>query len=198
MKKPEDVSGDDRTAVGTLKQPASRSASAMFQNGLSLLIVTFFLSACASYLKPDTNPNDPQSVTRAIRVERDEFKKITRYTGPNASDYPNVVFIRATKPDNEGISYQIYVRDQYDGGWRYYNSAYDSNGTRLDTTVIDREVLTCKGHCVYWEHLGLNVSRDYLEKNQQRGIRFKISGKGGEEVYFVPSAYISAVLSAVK
>jgi hypothetical protein len=169
-----------------------------FQNGIALVVVTFVLSACAAILAPDTNPNDPQAVARAISVNRDEFKKVTNYTGPDASNFPDSVLIRAWKPDNGRLSYQIYVRDEYEGDWRYYNSAHDSNGTRLDTTVIDREVLTCSRGCTLWEHLGLNVSREYLEKNQRQGIRFKISGKGGEEVFYIPPAYIGAFLSAVK
>lgn len=198
MKKLKNGSGDDCTVVGVLKQPTNRSTSVKFHNGLVLLIVTCLVSACASYLKPETNPENSQAVSSAIKVERDAFKKITSYNGPNISGYPNKVFIRATKPDEGRISYQIYVREQYEGDWRHYDSAHDQDGTRLQTTVIDREVVTCNRGCVLWEHLGINVSRAYLEKFQERGIRFKISGRRGENIHFVPPAYISAVLSAVK
>ena len=183
--------------VGMLKQPTNRSTSARIHNGFVLLIVTLLVSACASY-KPNTNPENSQAVSSAIKVQRDSFEKITSYIGPNASDFPNSVFIRVRKPDEGRTSYQIYVRDQYEGDWRYYDSAHDQDGTGLDTTVIDRQVVTCNRGCVLWEHLGINVSRAYLENFQERGIRFKISGKRGQNIYFIPPAYISAVLSAVK
>ena len=168
------------------------------RTGITLFISAFLLSACASMLAPDVNPSDPQAVARAISIKRDEFKKVTNYTGPDAANFPDSVFIRAWKPDNGRISYQIYVRDQYEGDWRYYDSAHDANGNRLVTTLIDREVLTCHRGCTLWEHLGINVSREYLEKQQHQGIRFKISGKAGEEIFFIPPAYIKAFLAVVK
>ena len=89
--------------------------------------------------------------------------------------------------------------DYYGGDWRFYNSAYDSNGNSLDTTKISQDVGSCStSGCSHFEHLGLNVTREYLEKNQDSGIRFKVSGKAGEEVFSIPSAYIKAFLSVAK
>mgnify|MGYP003594130486 FL=1 len=167
---------------------------------LSLAATAFALSACVAPA-PRLNVSDPQVVSSAISVQRDDFKKTTNYIGPNAS--PNTldqVFLRAWKADATGsISYQIYVMDYYDGDWRFYNSAYDSNGNSLDTTLISRDVGSCSRYgCWHEEHLGLNVSRAYLEKNQDSGIRFKVSGKAGEKVFFIPAGYIKAFLSAAK
>ncbi len=165
----------------------------------SLMAITCALSACVTTPRLDTS--DPQAVSSAISVQRDDFKKITNYKGPNAS--PNIfdrLFLRAWKTDETGsINYQIYVMDYYDGDWRFYNSAYDSNGNRLDTTIISRDVGSCSRYgCSHYEHLGLNVSREYLEKNQESGIRFKLSGKAGEEVFFIAGGYIKAFLSVAK
>lgn len=158
------------------------------------------LSACVAPA-PRLNVSDPQAVSSAISVQRDDFKKITNYKGPNASpDILDQVFLRARKADATGsITYQIYVMDYYNGDWRFYNSAYDSNGNSLDTTLISRDVGSCSRYgCSHEEHLGLNVSRAYLEKNQDSGIRFKVSGKAGEEVFFIPGGYIKAFLSVAK
>ncbi|MBP6279882.1 MAG: hypothetical protein KA388_09000 [Rhodocyclaceae bacterium] len=169
------------------------------QQRIATVVSAYILSACAAMLAPDTNPNDPQAVLRAIGVKRDEFEKVTNYIGPNAANKPDSLFIRAVKTDAGRMTYQIYVMDQYDGEWRFYNSAFDSNGTKLNTTQISRDVIACgSSSCIQQEHLGLNVSREYLEKAQQLGIRFKVSGRAGEEIFFIPSAYIRAFLAVAK
>lgn len=187
------------------------------RGGLLAATIALVLSACASL-----NVNDPEAVTAAISVRRDEFEKLTEYIGPNAVPYslaqwfwPDKVLIRAWKgdalealkvalkddPDAKDLKstiYQIYVEDSFVGDWRFYNSAYDANGNRLNTTLISRDV-GCRGSsCQYVEQLGLEITREYLEKNKETGIRFKISGKFGENIFFIPSGYIKAFLSVVK
>lgn len=180
----------------------------IFTVALSVLI----LSACGaraprpSYQpvaitpKPKLDLNDSQAVAGAISIKRDDFKKITNFVGPDAvENSPDRVFIRASKSDDGRVIYQIYVMDYYSGDWRFYDSAYDSNGNRLDTTLISRKVDSCDRYgCSHEEHIGLNVTRTYLEENKEGGIRLKISGKAGEEVFSIPSGYIKAFLSVAK
>lgn len=166
---------------------------------LSLVVTLFGLMACVA--PPRIDVADPQAVSAAISVQRDDFKKITNYKGPNASsDILDLVFLRAWKTDATGsVTYQIYVMDHYYTDWRFYSSAYDSNGNSLDTTLISRNVGSCSQYgCSHDEHLGLNVSQAYLENNQDNGIRFKVSGKAGEEIFFIPGGYIKAFLSIAK
>lgn len=162
---------------------------------LAALAALTILSACV-------NLNDPQAIKTAIRVEHDDFKKHTNFTGPNAAkSLLDRIFIRAWKADSTGsITYQIYVESAYSyGEWRYYYAAFDSNGNSLNTTQISRNVDNCTpGGCIHHEHLGFNVSRNYLEQNQETGIRFKITGKAGEEIVSLPPAYIQAFLSVAK
>ena len=110
------------------------------------------------------------------------------------------LFIRAWKYDNNpNISYQIYVKDRYGDNWRYYEHAYDSDGSKIDTTLISRDVSSCSQYgCAFDEHIGLNVSKAYLESHKETGIRFKISGTGGEEIFFIPGTYIKAFLEVVE
>lgn len=173
----------------------------MKKGSIVLVIATaLMLSACVAP-PPRLNTSDPQAVSSAISVQRDDFKKVTNYKGPNtSSDIFDQVFIRAWKSDATGTTdYQIYVADYYSGDWRFYNSAFDSNGNNLDVTVISRDVDSCSRYgCSHTEHIGLNITRGYLEKNQEVGIRFKLSGKAGEEIFYIPAGYIKAFLAATK
>lgn len=141
-----------------------------------------------------------------ITTEHDDFKKHTTYKGPAVLTNSSVsLFIRAWKPDDikDDSSYQIYVVDKYYGEWRHYQSAFDDAGNSIDVTVIDRDV-DCsrvskysRSVCTYTEHIGLNVTRKYLEARADNGVRIKVSGNAGEEIFFVPANYIKAFISTV-
>ncbi|MEO6024533.1 MAG: hypothetical protein ABIP64_15745, partial [Burkholderiales bacterium] len=89
--------------------------------------------------------------------------------------------------------------DFYTGEWRFYDRAFDSDGQELQTTEISRKVVECKRRvCSHLEHLGIKVTRVYLETKQESGVRFKVIGKSGEEVFYIPPAYIRAFLSVTK
>lgn len=169
------------------------------KNWISILALPLVLSACVA---PKLNVHDTQAMTSAIEVKRDDFKKLTEYIGPNvAKDLRDTVAIRAWKFDKDNqVSYQIYVADFYRGSWRLYNQAHDSNGKFLESSPISRDVVVCSGggDCSYVEHLGLKVTREYLEQNKESGILFKLSGKGGEEIFYISGSYIMAMLTFVK
>ncbi|BBJ22141.1 hypothetical protein [Candidatus Nitrotoga sp. AM1P] len=151
--------------------------------------------------RPKINWNDVQSIASAISVQRDDLKKTTNFKGPNSSKgILDTVLLRAWKSDEgEGFSYQIYVIDYYHGDWRFYDTASDSKGNILNITLNSRDISSCDySTCAHHEHLGINVSREYLEKNQENDIVFKLSGKGGEETFIIPSAYIKAFLFVTK
>lgn len=138
------------------------------------------------------------SIQKKIKTEYDSFKKITNYIGPNVTE--ELLVIRAWKADNElEVAYQVYVIDlYYSDSWRFYNSAYDDKGNKLDFTPISRDTDNCSRYgCSYIEQFGLNVTRQYLESRKSSGISFKASGKSGEKVFWIPSAYIKAILSVV-
>lgn len=151
--------------------------------------------------KPKINWNDAQSIASAISVQHDDLKKKTNFRGPNSSKgILDTVLLRAWKSDEGGeFNYQIYVIDFYHGDWHFYDTASDSKGNKLVIKLNSRDVSSCDYFtCGHQEHLGIDVSQEYLEKNQENGIVFKISGKGGEETFNVPSTYIKAFLSVAK
>lgn len=147
------------------------------------------------------NPNDRQTSIGTIRVEHDDFKKLTSYVGPNIGNKPDKLFIRAWKSDAKGsMDYQIYVMDSFFYAWRFYDTAYDSNGNKLDTTIINRNFYFDFARVgIYEETLSLDVTREYLEKNQASGVSFQISGSAGKkEVFTIPAEYIKEFLSVAK
>jgi hypothetical protein len=162
------------------------------------LLLALALSACVG---PTVNPNDPQAVARNVHVQRDEFRKVTVFTGPSALDELDLVLLRAFRSDGGSTSIEIYLRWQYeDSRFHGYRSALDSNGNQLSVRNISQNVVTCKAAwaCVYAENVAVNVTRAYLENNRQTGIRFKLIGDGGESVFSLPPAYIAGFLAAVK
>lgn len=171
----------------------------MIKKSLSSVAVALLLAACAS--SPPVAQKQvslKQYVIESTTVQRDEFKKQLIYRGPNTfrSGYIQV-FIRAWKFEKDNSTrYQIYVSDYYDTAWRFYNSAYDSNGNQLDMTPISKEVIGCSRYsgCTYNETVGINVTKDYLQNNLESGIRFQISGKAGDNVFYVPGNYIKGFL----
>jgi len=175
----------------------------MMKTASIIAILCVITTGCATAKK--LNWNDSAEITGSIEIEYDEFAKITEYTGPVYSDfsgYRSHLFLRAFKHDKlDRTDYQVYVYSYYcRKGWRFYNRAYDSEGNRLEIIVIDRNVESCgrNRYCCYWEHIGVNIAQDYLEKHKEAGMRFKLAGKGGSEVFCVPAAYIKAFLNRVK
>lgn len=181
---------------------------------LSLLcaaLITTTLAACYMPIIPSTPTTPPipyvdlnnvQDVKKSVKVKRDDFKKTTTYISPEIGHGGTSTFLRSWKNDKEASArYQIYVTTVYDDDWRFYDTAYDSNGNRLDVLVIDREVLKggCSQHgCAHTEDVAFNVSKEYLEKNIQSGITFKLNGRtaNAEIIQFIPGAYIEGFLSA--
>lgn len=160
----------------------------------------FFLNA--SSIAQTIDPNDFEAVKNAIKIKRDDFAKKISYEGPSSTkDDRDSVFIRSWKYDKDNITkYQIYIADYYLGEWRFYNSAFDSNGNKLDVVVIARDVGSCSRYsgCSHIEHIGINISKEYLEKNKDSGIHFKLNGKAGDEIFLLPSAYVQATLEVMK
>jgi hypothetical protein len=168
---------------------------------LAAAITLALLTASAARVAPPPPAlfTDYQRAAAATKVTRDEFKKTTKYQGANASTN-NSLFLRAWKDDKtKEMTYQIYLTSFYGDRWRFYSEAYDSNGSRLDFTSIDKKVDSCNGDrgCYFEETVGLNVSRKYLEENAETGIGYKISGKAGETTGFLPAAYVKGFLVSI-
>lgn len=145
--------------------------------------------------------DDVRSVTHAIRVQRDHLDKTTLIIGPSVTTgILDTIMLRARKPDTGGeIHYQVYLTDYYHGDWHLYDKASDLQGNLLKITLNSRDVSSCAYiTCSHYEQLGLDVSREYLEKNRENGLEIVISGPGGKENFSISPAYIQAFLSVAK
>lgn len=175
------------------------------KNLTALIISLLLITGCATR---GIDPNDKAAVASKVTVERDDFKKLTQYKGPKieltdinmflVGTWYTQINLRAWKIDSGSSTYQIYVEANHQS-WMFFDTAYNSNGDQLNTTVIAREVGSCNtDSCWHREILGLNITREYLEKNTTNGISFQISGQNGKASYTIPPAYVQAFLSAVK
>ncbi|MBA5248973.1 MAG: hypothetical protein FE834_05490 [Gammaproteobacteria bacterium] len=173
-----------------------------------LILVPIFLFSCVTI--PKINWNNPNETQKRVTITHDNFEKIIEYKGPNAlCNYSRVgscdgyfagnVFIRAWKYiKTNSVSYQIYIKDLVYDDWKYYDTAYDSDGNELDTTVISRDVDSCNARgCELYEHIGINISRDYLVEHITSGIQLQLSGKAGKDTFSITGAYIKGFLTKI-
>lgn len=169
---------------------------------LAALVFFLFLLFITGCVTTPIDWNNQQQFARAegTKVEHDNLKNITMFSGPYYKvSYDNFIYLRAWKNDiSSETTYQIYVRAGYYGDWRNYNSAYDSNGNQMDFQYISKDVDVCSGtssQCNHVEHVGINVTRSYLEKHIKSGLSFKVSGTTpGEQIYMLPGGYIDSFL----
>lgn len=164
-----------------------------------LFIICILLSqGCASI-----DWNDPASIAKEIKVEKDQFTKKTSIVGPDsASLTPNhygtwdSVKLSAAKSETGSLVYRINVvaSRTFSESWMFLDSGYDSSGAKLNVSVIDRMVISPS----VLEYLLIPVSRDYLVINQDSGITFELTGSRGSKRFSIPGAYIKVFLSVAK
>jgi hypothetical protein len=153
------------------------------------------------------NPSSPGVIPSAaewsqkVTKNRDNYKKAVTTEGAVLSSGRSKFFLRAVEMDAEPAkpSMVVYVMSVYDGDWRFYRTANTIDGKRWEPMIVDRSVLACSryGGCSHAEHLVIDFGPSYLQSNVETGIDFKISGKGGEESFYLPPNYIAAILASV-
>jgi len=165
----------------------------------SLFISFYYLIGCTT-THPQINWNIPSETERRVRIKNDNFKKQTRFIGPNIAKYKEeAIFIRAWKKYGSNlVTYQIYIRDRYYREWRFYNQAFDSKGNNLDLTEIKQDFEFKYNKYVFYEDVGINVDRKYLNNSLEYGISMQLySKKGDKEWIYIPGGYIKGFLTRV-
>ncbi len=180
---------------------------------LKFIVISAFsilLSGCfAPPLQPTPPPppkidlNNPIEIKNKVSIKNDNFEKTVTYQGPDIdidiseTEVQTINLRSKTSLKTGNKLFQIYTSNIYEGSWRFYDKAYSSEGDKLEITLISKNVDCYKHRCLYIEVIGVNITRDYLEKHSETGIKYKVSGKYGSSIFFVPAAYIKGFLSAV-
>lgn len=176
-------------------------------NFIKIAVFSIFLSGC--FLAPiaelpEPNWNNPIETKSRVIVENDNFEKIVKYTGPimrivvSPVEVQNISLRSKTSLKTGNTLFQIYTSNTYsDYDWRFYDKAYSSEGDKLEVTLISKDVDCYKNRCSHIEKIGIDLTRDYLEKHSETGIKYKVIGKSGSGIFFLPAAYIKGFLSAV-
>lgn len=153
------------------------------------LITALLLVALFGCVAPPT----AVTTSQRVKVTHDPFQKFTAWEGPDFRFDGSSVSLRAREVDGRPDLrvFQIYVVANYSGDWRFYEQVFDAEGTRLSASNLSRKVNSCSGGtCRFTEHVGVIVSREYLEKIKTTGVTFKIVGKAGSQVVNLPAEYV--------
>ena len=163
------------------------------------LMMTLFLSGNGCVHPVDFK--NPAEISSAFKINRDDYYGTTNITGPDYKTEYGTVFMSSHKNDRIGhTSNKISVDTYYHGDRRYYDKAYDLEGNKLDfmSTLVKVDYCDNSG-CWNEESFDITVTREYLQKNQDNGIAFKVSGNSNYyQTFTLPSAYIKAYLAIVK
>jgi len=159
---------------------------------ISFLLLGLILSGCAT-----TSIKTANDVFLQSTIDTDSYKKSTWVESPCLDNWMYRVWLRAQVENKNVISYQIYVLDR-DSDWRFFNSAYDADGKKLDFRTVDSLVESYGAYSGYTrEEYVIVVDRKYLNNSIGKEINFKAVGQRGERVIVVPSIYIEGFLKKV-
>jgi hypothetical protein len=165
---------------------------------VSALLITFsslLIQGCAS-----VDWNNPDSISKRIKLSTDQFTKSTTIRGPEApsigdnhNPFDQATLI-ATKSQGGSFAYAIRVLASPRYEWMFLDHAYDSKGNELNVNVLDRQVSAN----LLFELLSIPVSYDYLASNQDGGITLEARGTRGRKQFLIPANYIKVFLSATQ
>ncbi|WP_143047810.1 hypothetical protein [Variovorax sp. YR266] len=86
----------------------------------------------------------------------------------------------------------------FEGGRRYYDSAYTEGGVRYPVTRIDTDVTSCRYECTYWETVGVSFTGEPRRKaTGSQGLVVKVAGRGGEQLVKLPEDCVISFLDSL-
>ena len=180
---------------------------------ISILILSVFLFSCES-----TQEHEERERANFLNVHTstDKFRKLSFYSGHSVtrlnetfpSHLKHSYQIDAVTRDKSTTTYKIYLQDQYisvsGSHYRVYDTAFDSNGSKMWVLDYDFDDWCYAGGCEYTVDVILGVSRKYLKDNSS-GITIKIldsvpistpfNDKDNSILFNIPGEYIENFLS---
>lgn len=161
---------------------------------ISVLIILLVATTSCIATK-STNTADDVFLNTSVAV--DGYRKTTWIKGPlfrSSYNITNTIFLRCLVQEENVSFYQLYISDKKQD-WRFYNSAYDLKGKKLNFVQIDHEVTS---GAMTKEDFAISLTKDYLTENTQTGLNIKIYGKRGDVVLSLPPHYIQGFLRKVE
>ncbi|MBS0427585.1 MAG: hypothetical protein JSR41_09900 [Proteobacteria bacterium] len=161
------------------------------------------LAACAA--PPASRPASTSTEAEwaaQIRVNADPYTKVTTIRGASIKSGQSSLQLTAARSDRDtGVEPKLvfYASIFYSSrGWAMFDSANSIDGRSWPTKSVRRDVLSCASQiCSYGELVLVDVDSAYLRSKIADGVNLKIWGPGGEQVFVIPGAYISAFLAEV-
>jgi len=173
---------------------------------IALSGILLLTAAGCSLLRVD--PTNPVAVQEQVEIERDTFKNILYYRGPEVS---NTADEDSNAPEVEGLAlhartgedrrtrYFLSVTDYYEGDWRGFDQAYDSTGGKFHALAVKHKV-NCHLFCGYAEMLDIELSRQYLDAHAKTGLSMRLYGPSGASSapFNLPAGYLQGFLKGLK
>jgi len=138
-----------------------------------------------------------QSLPSRASVTYDNFEKHYKVETPIFND----LLLRGTVLRDSGkeVALQVYTTVSFSGEWANLDRAFSEDGERFSLTRITSEP-DCSGAkfdlpCWLNETVGVNVSREFLEKHRS-GVEIKLSGQRSKVIY-VPGPLIVSLLDGL-
>jgi hypothetical protein len=164
---------------------------------LLIMVISLVATGCGYW-----NITTPDDVLLKSKVWVDSYKKVTWVKSPifkGTVENRYYAYLRTVIKDNDVKFYQFYVTDynyrsKYVKGWKYYRSAHDSDGNRLDLNVLERKKVDEERAS---EDFTITLSREYLSKAKSNGLDIRAYGDKGNRVFILPAFYIEGFLMKV-
>lgn len=132
-----------------------------------------------------------------VRIEDDQFERVTRIVGPSVSERGATHFLRSfVLSGRSPTSHQFYVIDRYGGDWKFWRRAA-APGYPLEFTEISRDVGSCRNGCTLTESFAAEIP-DSLLRASRDSLAVKFYAKSGDQMVLVlRPVQIAAQLAAV-
>jgi len=147
-------------------------------------------------------PVTAEWVSQSSVIEIDDYRQTTSVRAPDyqekLAERPGEyysVHLRGVTAKNGAETFQVYVASHLLGDWHNFRAAKDQDGIPFEVHKVARKQ-KCdeKEGCVFYEHFGLAVSRDYLKARIRKGIELSVTGPGGDMLVRVPPDYVVGFL----
>ena len=134
-----------------------------------------------------------------ITKEYDAVKQVTVYKSTLTTFNDGSFYIIAVR-DIVSTLYSIGVLINYQGDYcRFYGTAYDNAGNKLDLIKAGRDIKCTSGGCTLSESVCIFFSKKEFTKINRSGITLKIYGRDGANVICtVPGSSINEMIVEVE